>query len=632
MSEGGYPQEKHPKDASPVDAFYLEELELDLPDPVEECRKRIRARRRRVQASLQKAMEQDEQRRSQQEEAHEARLRRIMTERWQRRRQEAALCRKAAKKEQEYVKVLGRGPQMMRRQETRMMALQERQKAQADAFTADAAYLARLAVMESRGKPRPGEMHLPSLRQVLPSIRTSRSTPSFPEVPRQRLSYVQSQGASTYGPRERWRLDVCLASGKSAQVELPPESSVRELKVEAQRQLQLQFLKLLAGERPLRLGWTLRQAGLRCGETVLAVVEPVRVAASEGAFAVYNSNAVVSWGDPAKGGDSSGVKEKLIHVRQIEATFGAFAAILEDGTVVAWGDPASGGDCSMVRERLKDVRQIRGTRRAFAALDGSGSVVTWGDPDFGGDCREVQARLQGVQQISATGGAFAAVLEQGVVVWGQQDAGGDISAVQSQLGGQVRQIEQTFRAFAALLVEGTVVTWGDDDGVKSSEVQHELKQVRQISSTDTAFAALREDGAVITWGGRVTGGDSHSVQDQLKKVQQIQGSRHVFVAFLEDGSTVAWGWFGLGYGDLQPHLTAVKCLQATAGAFAAVRQDGRVLTWGHLGSESVPELSQVESVHATHGAFVAIGEAIVAWGPADFGGDCSQVCHQFADL
>ena len=43
----------------------------------------------------------------------------------------------------------------------------------------------------------------------------------------------------------------------------------------------------------------------------------------------------------------------------------------------------------------------------------------------------------------------------------------------------------------------------------------------------------------------------------------------------EDGSTVAWGWFGLGYGDLQPHLTAVKCLQATAGAFAAVRQDGR---------------------------------------------------------
>ena len=66
------------------------------------------------------------------------------------------------------------------------------------------------------------------------------------------------------------------------------------------------------------------------------------MAASEGAFAVYNSNAVVSWGDPAKGGDSSGVKEKLIHVRQIEATFGAFAAILEDGTVVAWGDPASG--------------------------------------------------------------------------------------------------------------------------------------------------------------------------------------------------------------------------------------------------------------------------------------------------
>lgn len=38
----------------------------------------------------------------------------------------------------------------------------------------------------------------------------------------------------------------------------------------------------------------------------------------------------------------------------------AFAAILADGSVVSWGNPAAGGDSSAVQDRLKHVQQIPG--------------------------------------------------------------------------------------------------------------------------------------------------------------------------------------------------------------------------------------------------------------------------------
>ena len=69
---------------------------------------------------------------------------------------------------------------------------------------------------------------------------------------------------------------------------------------------------------------------------------------------------------------------------QIQATYGAFAAILEDGSVVAWGW-AHSGDSSAIQDELKGVQQIQGTGDAFAAILEDGSVVTWGCPDSGGD-------------------------------------------------------------------------------------------------------------------------------------------------------------------------------------------------------------------------------------------------------
>ena len=61
---------------------------------------------------------------------------------------------------------------------------------------------------------------------------------------------------------------------------------------------------------------------------------------------------VVTWGDADCGGDSSAVQNQLKGVRQIQATGGAFAAILEDGSVVTWRNAQYGGDSSTVQAQL----------------------------------------------------------------------------------------------------------------------------------------------------------------------------------------------------------------------------------------------------------------------------------------
>ena len=100
---------------------------------------------------------------------------------------------------------------------------------------------------------------------------------------------------------------------------------------------------------------------------------------------------VVTWGSVIFGGRSRLVQERLKNVQQIQASQGAFAAIL--------GDRATyGGDCSAVQDQLRDVQQIQASREAFAAILCDGSVVTWGSALRGGDSGAVQNRLRDVQQ------------------------------------------------------------------------------------------------------------------------------------------------------------------------------------------------------------------------------------------
>ena len=236
---------------------------------------------------------------------------------------------------------------------------------------------------------------------------------------------------------------------------------------------------------------TLREAGVRDGDTVDAVVQGAALAATECAFACYvEGGGVVIFGCQgieADSADHSQVREQLTRVQQIKAIQSAFAAIREDGLVVTWGEPNGGGDSSEVQAQLTRVQQIQSTDSAFAALRDDGTVVTWGDRHDGGDSRQVQEQLTRVRQIQAT-----------------QDA------------------------FAALRYDGTVVTWGDRLDGASRQVQEQLTQVQQIQATCAAFAAVRRDGSVVTWGDRDCGGDSSRVQDQLTSVKQIQATQLAF--------------------------------------------------------------------------------------------------------
>ena len=58
--------------------------------------------------------------------------------------------------------------------------------------------------------------------------------------------------------------------------------------------------------------------------------------------------------------------KQLKHVRQIQSSTGAFAAIMDDGTVVTWGNAVFGGDSSTVQGQLKTVQQIQSCKVAFA--------------------------------------------------------------------------------------------------------------------------------------------------------------------------------------------------------------------------------------------------------------------------
>ena len=71
------------------------------------------------------------------------------------------------------------------------------------------------------------------------------------------------------------------------------------------------------------------------------------------------------------------MQDKLKNVQHIQATLSAFAAILTDGSVISWGDPMRGGDSSGVQDQLVNVQQIQATDSAFAAITVDGSVVCW---------------------------------------------------------------------------------------------------------------------------------------------------------------------------------------------------------------------------------------------------------------
>ena len=192
------------------------------------------------------------------------------------------------------------------------------------------------------------------------------------------------------------KINVALPDGHAELLTLLPSSTLQELKTAAQQAFGKMHLRLVTAKNRVVVNFeqTLEEAEIEDGEclTALVLLQP-QLAATEGAFALWchGDSMIVTWGDAYCGGDSSAVQDQLRGVQQIQATGGAFAAILEDGSIVTWGRANEGGDSSAVQDRLRGVQQIQATLfGAFAAILVDGSIVTWGDADCGGDSSAVQ--------------------------------------------------------------------------------------------------------------------------------------------------------------------------------------------------------------------------------------------------
>ena len=59
----------------------------------------------------------------------------------------------------------------------------------------------------------------------------------------------------------------------------------------------------------------------------------------------------------------------------MQASSAALAAILGDGSVVTWGQARNGADSSSVQDQLKNVQQIQASYGAFAAMLGESLAV-----------------------------------------------------------------------------------------------------------------------------------------------------------------------------------------------------------------------------------------------------------------
>eukprot|EP00434_Breviolum_minutum_P027150 symbB.v1.2.024013.t1/scaffold2242.1/size84735/5 len=244
---------------------------------------------------------------------------------------------------------------------------------------------------------------------------------------------------------------------------------------------------------------TVKEAGLKDGDTLNAIVQAVHLASTSAAFALWSNMGLVTWGIPHHGGDAGSIQDKIrtneLRLQQIQSTDRAFCAIFEDGTATAWGDASSGGDSRKVQKDLKEILHVQSSSNAFAAIRADGRVITWGSGDYGGNSREVQDQLKNVKCIQSSFDAFAALREDGSVVsWGDRSFNHLMAGV--DLSGPMTKIQASAGAFAAIAADGHVVAWGAQDrgGLVAPDVSSQLTDVVALQATDDAFAAVRQDG------------------------------------------------------------------------------------------------------------------------------------------
>lgn len=290
--------------------------------------------------------------------------------------------------------------------------------------------------------------------------------------------------------------------------------------------------------------------------------------------ALKSDGTVITWGNPANGGDSSSVT--LTNIVSIFSNLFAFAAITSSGAVITWGLSTSGGNSSSVSsDLLSNVVTISSTSEAFAALKSNGSVVTWGHPSHGGNSSGKTYLSNNVVYVLGNQSAFAALRSDGrVVCWGSNTHGGSGS-----ISSGVVEIFCTNLAFTALYSNGTVSVWGYTAGGNNvANATSPLNNIVTVFGSDGAFTALKNDGTISVWGSWSEGGRGPDVT--LSNIFTIISNVYGFSAMTTSGIFHQWSGYPNAFSTYKPFANDIVNVVGTDATFIALKQNGTIMAWG----------------------------------------------------
>ena len=110
-------------------------------------------------------------------------------------------------------------------------------------------------------------------------------------------------------------INAVLPNGHSELLTLLPSSTLQDLKTAVQQAFGKRYFKLITAKNRVLVDFeqSLEEAEVEDGECLTALVLQPQLTATSSAFALLcqGDNAVVTWGDAKRGGDSSAVRDQL---------------------------------------------------------------------------------------------------------------------------------------------------------------------------------------------------------------------------------------------------------------------------------------------------------------------------------
>ena len=194
--------------------------------------------------------------------------------------------------------------------------------------------------------------------------------------------------------------------------------------------------------------------------------------------------------------------------------------------MVCWCRADHGGSSRLVQERLKNVQQIQASHGAFAAILRDGSVVTWGDANSGATA--VRCRIS-CEMCSRSKRLVGHLLQSWVM---------DLSSPGAMPTAMVYRIScemcSRSKLLIAILLQSCVMDLLSP-GVVAAAVRYRISCEMCSRSKLLVMHLLHSSVMDLSSPG------IRAVRDQLRDVQQIQASNDAFAAILDDGSVVTLG-------------------------------------------------------------------------------------------